>query len=88
MIERKETIQITPTPGELAKEFCEMGADEQADFFNWISVISSRWERPFVIQLQAITDSKKLNNNGRVIMENIGVYAPLSSRSEEAACPF
>ena len=63
------------TPAELAKEFCEMDADNQALFFYWISVEAKKWKRPFCFQLQEITDSKLMSPDGREIMHQIGEYA-------------
>ena len=63
------------TPAELAKEFCEMDADNQALFFSYIAGEVGRWKNSFCFQLQTITDSKFLTDGGRDIMEQIGDYS-------------
>ena len=75
MIERTEIIKIDPTVSEIAQAFCDMDADEQANFFNIINEITSKWKRPFCIQLQSVTDSKFLSTAGRNVMEQIGMYS-------------
>jgi hypothetical protein len=68
-------LEIKISPSELAAEFCEMKANEQADFFSEVSRISKEWTAPFCFQLQAITDSQELTNGGREIMSSIGDYS-------------
>lgn len=74
MICRKITIEIDPTPKELAFAFAIMSQDEQAHFFSDLAKITANWERPFCFQLQSIIDSDKLTNAGRRLMETIGAY--------------
>jgi len=81
MLERKITIPIQITPEELASEFCNMGNDEQALFFNKVSEITSKWENPFCFQLQSIIDDKSLAQGGRKIMESIGEYGENNNKS-------
>jgi hypothetical protein len=75
-MERTFTQEIKPTPRELAEEFCNMDGDKQAEFFSEIAAIKDTWDFPFVFQLQAITDSPKLTDEGRQVMADIGEYAP------------
>jgi len=75
MIERTPKIQIDITINELAKEFCGLVDEQQAEFFNIISDIAANWEHPFCFQLQCITDCGKLTQGGRNIMELIGQYS-------------
>jgi len=75
---RTITIEIHPTPEELAEIFCDMVSADQARFFNTIHEISSKWSAPFCFQLQAITDDKELSDNGRYIMKEIGEYSSKS----------
>lgn len=76
MIKRSQEVLISPTAFELATEFCEMDADEQAEFFNAIHEITSKtFRQPFVFQLQAVTDSTALTDDGRSIMDAIGNYS-------------
>jgi len=63
------------SPSEIAREFCDMDADKQALFFNWVHFWSLEWKMPFCFQLQEITDSCLLENGGREIMRQIGEYA-------------
>jgi len=74
MIERKITVGIELTPEELAFSFCNMGDNNQADFFNEVARITAKWERPFCFQLQYITDSERLTDEGREVMVSIGAY--------------
>jgi len=79
MISRKKEIYITPTPEELAEEFCEMGCDQQAAFFNQIAKNIANWDNPFCFQLHNIKTSDVLTLDGRWVMEQIGIYSkPLS----------
>jgi hypothetical protein len=80
MIKRNINAEIELTPNELAFEFCEMNADEQADFFNLIALLSASWDAPFCFQSQSITDSKKLTTEGRAIMASIGEYSEPASK--------
>jgi len=72
---RTITIEIHPTPEELAEIFCDMNSGDQAKFFNTIYKISSKWPNPFCFQLEAITKCKELSENGRSIMMQIGEYS-------------
>jgi len=49
MITRREKIDITLTPKELANEFWELDADQQATFFEELAIIS---DIDLVMQLQ------------------------------------
>ena len=76
MIKRDIHCEITPTPIELAIEFCNMDSEQQVQFFNEIaSIVIKEWEKPFVFQLQSITDEELLTNEARSIMRNIGEYS-------------
>lgn len=72
MITRTIENSFTPTTLEMAREFWLMDADAQAMFFNMLGMESTH---DFSLQMQAVTDSKILNNDGRAIMEIIGNYA-------------
>lgn len=75
MIERTTKISVEPTMVELAKEFCDLVDEQQAEFFNAISDYTAKWEHPFCFQLQYLTDCGKLTQGGRDIMEQIGQYS-------------
>ena len=68
-------IDFEPTPEEVAERFCEMEADEQAQFFNQIARLSDLWNRAFVFQLQGVADSSELTEAGRKVMCDIGQYS-------------
>ena len=74
MIKRNIDIEISISPRELTTVFCNLDADSQASFFNWIAEISGQWAVPFCLQLQAIIDSDVLVPSGRLAMEAIGDY--------------
>jgi len=75
-IVRVSSVEVYPTPYELALSFCSLDEDEQAEFFNCIAhQVKTNWKKPFCFQLAYITDSPKLNTEGRRIMEEIGEYS-------------
>jgi len=63
-------VDISLSGTDIANLFWQLGADEQARFFNKLGRAGS-----FVFQLQAITDDKNLNGTGRMCMSRIGEYA-------------
>lgn len=76
MIERSVTVEIKPTPFELAREFCEMDAYSQAMFLNEIAnIVDVEWNRQFCFQVQAIVDSSGFLNGANKIMKIFGEYA-------------
>jgi hypothetical protein len=74
-ITRKLEIAVFLNPRELAENFCDMTADQQAEFFNSIAIVRSSWSAPFTLQLNAVSGSKQLAKNGRSIMKMIGEYS-------------
>lgn len=74
MLQRKIMVDVTLTPGELAIEFSEIDGEQQAMFFNELAAITSKWDRPFCFQAQAVIDDPALTLAGRAIMETIGGY--------------
>jgi hypothetical protein len=75
MITRHKTIIVNPSPEELAAEFAEFNAYEQAAFFVELARLMKLWDRPAVMQLQAITDNPLLTTEARSLMAQIGEYA-------------
>ncbi|MFA6087446.1 hypothetical protein [Mucilaginibacter sp.] len=74
----KQTIEvdIKLIPQKIAELFCSMDADEQAIFFNTIAADVETWPAcNFDLQMQYISDSTLLTENGRKIMKTIGQYA-------------
>jgi hypothetical protein len=74
-------VQVSLTPEELAEEFCEMDNHQQARFFNRVFQASQKWNKPFCFQLENIMSSNILTNDGRWVMEQIGIYS--NSSKEE-----
>jgi len=74
MFQRKIFIDVTPTPDELAFEFANMDDEQQAMFFNELARITNKWEWPLCFQLQALIENPALTEEGRMIMEQIGVF--------------
>jgi len=74
-ITRVMDINIEPSVKEIAESFCEMDSMEQADFFNCVAAITSKWDKQFCFQLQAITSEQMLTKEARKIMSEIGEYA-------------
>lgn len=76
MIQRSVTIDVVLTPKELALEFSNMDAKQQAIFFSELArVVEKEWEYPFCSQLQYLTDRSELTGAGREVMRQIGMYA-------------
>jgi hypothetical protein len=74
----KQTIEvdIKIIPQTVADLFCSMDAHEQAVFFNAIAADVKTWPAcNFDLQMQYISDSPLLTENGRKIMKTIGQYA-------------
>jgi hypothetical protein len=61
------------SPEMVAKEFWNMDGNEQVEFFNALGNIVPIHKLPF--QLQFVTDSPKLTNKAREIMNTIGQYS-------------
>jgi len=74
MIERTVKVNVKPTPNELALSFAYMTSDQQAEFFNSLAEITSKWLTPLPFQLEAIVDGGSLTYEGREIMRQIGEY--------------
>ena len=75
MIIKNIKVEVRPTATELATEFTNMEADQQAIFFNVVAAVSDEWRSCFAMQLQAITDSEMLTTKGREVMSEIGNYS-------------
>ena len=78
MITRKFTEDITPTPEELAVEFCDMNSLQQAIFFNTIAILVKGWDAPFSYQMQDMANYGCLSLEARQIMKTIGEYGEVS----------
>ncbi len=66
------------TPDIVAEMFAVMDSEQQAQFFNRVADVASRWrsgEGSFAMQLQYITDEDGLTLAGRRVMQYIGEYS-------------
>lgn len=68
-------FNYSPTPEELAQEFCELYEEGQAIFLNKIGEIFNNPRYSLPIQMQYISDCKLLNNAGRHVMRMFGDYS-------------
>lgn len=72
-----EIVEVTPEL--LAEQFCNLGQDEQARFYNRVAEVATNIGSPdgcwFPLQLQAITDDDGLTLGGRRVMQYIGEYS-------------
>lgn len=76
---RQVEIDILSTGEELADAWCELGADEQARFFNKIGFITKGWAHgSMAMQLQWVSGSTALTMDGRGAMMMIGEYGEAS----------
>ena len=73
-MQRKITVNVNPTPDELAFEFSIMDDEQQAIFFNELARTTEEWERPFCLQLQSLVDNPAITTSGLAIMVLIGSY--------------
>lgn len=69
---RNIDVVVQPTPDELASVFWGMSGGDQALFFNRLGELSGHM---LCFQLQAVTDSILLNQQGRNAMMVIGEYS-------------
>jgi hypothetical protein len=63
-------VEIPLSGAEIADLFWELDSVAQAEFFNRMGVFNT-----LSMQLQAVTDSDRLNSSGRVAMARIGEYS-------------
>ena len=75
MIKRIEELEISLTPTEIAKEWCNTDSKKQAEIFNEMALIIEKWDGRFVCQMQSVTDEEGLTNGGRYVMGKFGEYA-------------
>jgi len=74
-ITRQVDLKVYPTVTEVAQAFCDMCAEEQAQFFNEVAYLSNAWAHHLAYQLQYVCDSPTLTPDGRSAMQLIGEYA-------------
>lgn len=68
-------FDFTPTPEELAYEFCHLYQEGQARFLNRVAELFNRHGYCLSTQLEYVTQSKELNIEGRALMSKLGEYA-------------
>jgi hypothetical protein len=70
-----QEIKLDITPYEVARLFCNMNENEQAQFFNEVGEITEReWASPFCFQMASVEKSNYLMDCGRDVMKTIGEY--------------
>jgi hypothetical protein len=69
-------VKIPLSGAEVAELFWSLDENAQSDFFNRLG-----HEDRLVFQLQAVTDCKRLDQNGRYAMTRIGEYGPTTAET-------
>jgi len=85
--QRNVTIDVPITPQEMAAAFCEMGDQEQADFFAAIKPITDEWPGAGLCA-QSNWINARLNADGRFVLETLASHLPaevLSRLAENAS---
>jgi len=71
------TVEVKPTPLQLAESFWDMDADEQAMFFNYLgacALAKRNSYHDFDMQMCFVSSSPDLIPHGARIMEMIGAF--------------
>lgn len=72
MITKTIETSFRLVPNELAYEFCEMDAEEQADFFNFIAEFAKTWTtNSFSSQAVAICQGSQLTDGGKKVIADL-----------------
>jgi|GEM_PF-6850855 hypothetical protein len=74
----KKTVEVEVSPEELAEVFCEFGDDEQAAFFAAIKPITDKWGSAGLCS-QSNWICRKLNDDGRFVLETLASHLPAES---------
>ena len=85
-VQRNVTIDVAITPQEMAAAFCEMGDQEQADFFAAIKPITDKWPGAGLCA-QSNWINACLNDDGRFVLQTLASHLPadvLQSLAESA----
>lgn len=71
------TIEIKPTPQDLARLWWSMDSFEMAIFFEAVASIIDREDKPSSLsfQMEFLSKEKTLGSGGRSVMSKIGEYA-------------
>lgn len=76
-----KTLKVNIEPHEAAEIFCDMDAEQQAQFFNHVGRLTERWTNHLAQQLESIRSSGVLTEKGVYIMCKIGEYAEIGENS-------
>lgn len=71
------TVEIIPTPEQLATCFWSMDGDQQAVFFNCLGTMA---HVKLAFQLEYVRQSKELDDTGKNAMWDIGCYGEEARR--------
>lgn len=71
----RKAIKIDLDPDEIAYAFFKMDSDEQAIFFNGVQALYGTTGIKLLMQMQFVSDSTYLREEGRRAMQVIGDYS-------------
>ena len=86
-VTRSVDTSVRLTPFEAAMTVSEADADWQARFFSELANLMARWKRPYVFQLELVSQQPQsmLTHDARRLMSAIGDYAWNHATAEEDA---
>ena len=73
MIKKMVNVEFNPTIDELASLFVSMEAEQQAEFFNKISLLLDITDNGYNYQLEKIVYTKRLNK-GKSLIKSLGLF--------------
>ena len=76
LLQKTIDLSIEISPEQVASFFSTMDSEDQAIFFSEVARISGLWKNDIIFQLQYVTDSENLTDEGRELMVKIGEYGP------------
>lgn len=70
------TVEIKPTPLQLAEAFWDMDCHQQAEFFGFVGAcaLAGRDYHAFDMQMCYVSQSERLTPNGARVMDSIGAF--------------
>lgn len=78
-----KNYKFSPSPEEIAIEFCDLYQDGQVKFLNKMAEIFNKKGNCISMQLEYITQEKNLTMEARFIMSKFGNYAYLNMNNKE-----
>lgn len=69
------TIDYSPTPEEIAQEFCDFYEDGQSIFLNKVAEIFNKKGNSLAMQLEYISQCRLLSVEARQLMQQFGEYS-------------